>query len=52
METLGKDLEAAYAKFQGSIGKELSSLNTGLKGKKLEPLAPLTEESWKAREKR
>jgi hypothetical protein len=52
METLGKDLEAAYAKFQGSIGKELSSLNTALEGKKLQPLAPLTEESWKAREKK
>jgi hypothetical protein len=52
METLGTDLEAAYAKFQGAVSKELASLNAALKGKKLEALEPLTEEAWKAREKK
>jgi hypothetical protein len=52
METLGKDLEAAYAKFQAAVNKELTSLNTALKGKKLEALVPLTEEAWKARDKK
>jgi hypothetical protein len=52
METLGKDLDAAYAKFQATLAKELSSLNTGLAGKKLDPLVPLTEEAWKERAKK
>jgi photosystem II stability/assembly factor-like uncharacterized protein len=52
MEVLGKDLEAAYAKFQAAFGKELSSLNSGLAGKKLDPLVLLTEEAWKERAKK
>jgi hypothetical protein len=52
MDVLAKDMEAAYAKFQAAIGKELSSLNAALKGKQLEELIPLTEEAWKARQKK
>jgi hypothetical protein len=52
METLGKDLEAAYTKFQATANKDLTALNAGLKGKQLEALVPLTEESWKARQKK
>jgi photosystem II stability/assembly factor-like uncharacterized protein len=49
MATLGKEMEAAYAKFQASIPKDLAALNSQLKAKSLEPIVPLTEASWKAK---
>jgi hypothetical protein len=48
MGTLGTEMEAAYAKFQASIPKDLAALNAQLKAKSLDPIVPLTEESWKA----
>jgi hypothetical protein len=49
MATLGKEMEAAYAKFQASIPKDLAALNSQLKAKSLEPIVPLTEAGWKAK---
>jgi len=51
MAVLGKQLEAAQAKFQATLGKDLAALNTQLKAKKLDPIVPLTEEAWRKRQK-
>jgi len=51
METLGKDLEAARAKYEAAVAREIPPLNQQLASKKLEAITPLTEEAWKARQK-
>jgi photosystem II stability/assembly factor-like uncharacterized protein len=51
METLGKDLADARAKFEAAIARDLPPLNKELPGRKLEPITPLTDETWKARQK-
>jgi hypothetical protein len=50
MGVLGKDLEAAYAKFQSSVAKDLPGINAALQAKKLEPITALTEDAWKAKQ--
>jgi photosystem II stability/assembly factor-like uncharacterized protein len=52
MGVLGKDLEAAYAKFQSSVAKDVPGINAALQAKKLEPITPLTEDAWKAKQDR
>jgi photosystem II stability/assembly factor-like uncharacterized protein len=49
MATLGREMEAGYAKFQASIPKDLPAINSQLKAKNLEPIVPLTEETWKTK---
>ncbi|HEV8199517.1 MAG TPA: glycosyl hydrolase [Candidatus Polarisedimenticolia bacterium] len=51
METLGKDLEAARAKYEAAVAKDVPPLNQQLASKKLEPITPLTEQAWKARQR-
>jgi hypothetical protein len=51
MAVLGKQLEAAQATFQATVGKDLTSLNAQLKAKKLDAIAPLSEEDWRKRQK-
>jgi hypothetical protein len=50
MGVLAKDLDAAYAKFQASVARDLPPLNAALQSKKLDPITPLTEETWKAKQ--
>jgi photosystem II stability/assembly factor-like uncharacterized protein len=50
MGVLGKDLEAAYAKFKSAVAKDVPPLNAQLASRKLEPVTPLTEETWKAKQ--
>jgi hypothetical protein len=50
MGVLGGILEDAYRKFQSTVGKELPSLNPALQAKKLDPITPMTEDAWKAKQ--
>jgi photosystem II stability/assembly factor-like uncharacterized protein len=50
MDVLGKELDAAAAKFKGLLDKELAPANQGLKAKTLAPIVPLTEEEWRKRQ--
>jgi photosystem II stability/assembly factor-like uncharacterized protein len=43
---LAKDLDAARAKYEGSL-KKLTPLNPELEKRKLTPIQPLTEEEWR-----
>jgi photosystem II stability/assembly factor-like uncharacterized protein len=52
MAVLGQDMEAAYTKFVASADKEMAALNPQLKGKKLDPLAKLSQEDWSKRRKK
>jgi len=52
MGVLGKDLEAAYAKYQATVAKDVTPLNAQLKSRKLEPLIPPTEETWQAKQEK
>jgi hypothetical protein len=52
MAVLGQDMEAAYARFVATADKEMAALNPQLKGKKLDPIAKLTQEEWARRRKR
>jgi len=52
MGVLAKDLEAAYAKYQATVAKDVTPLNAQLGSKKLDPITPLTEEAWKAKQER
>jgi hypothetical protein len=52
MSVLGMDLEAAYAKFRASVAKDLPAINSQLQARKLEPITPLTEDAWKAKQDR
>lgn len=52
MSVLGKQLDAAQAKFQASVNQDLTGLNSQLKAKKLDPLVPLTEDEWRKRQKK
>jgi photosystem II stability/assembly factor-like uncharacterized protein len=49
MGVLGRELEDAYAKFRSAVAEDVPRLNAHLKSRKLDPLTPLTEETWKAR---
>jgi len=51
METLGKDLDAARTKYEAAVAKDVPPINAQLTSRKLEPITPLTEEAWKARQK-
>jgi hypothetical protein len=50
MGVLGKDLEAAYAKFLATVTKGVPAINSQLQARKLEPITPLTEDAWKAKQ--
>ena len=52
MGVLGKDLEDAYAKFQSTAASEVPALNAQLKSRKLDPITPLTEAAWKAKQEK
>jgi photosystem II stability/assembly factor-like uncharacterized protein len=52
LSVLGKDLDAAAAKFKDAVDKDLSSLNAALKAKKLEAITPLSEEEWRKRQQK
>ena len=46
MGVLAKQLDAAAAKYDAVMGKDLAAVNAELTKKKLEPIAKLTQEDW------
>ena len=46
MAALSKDLDAAWAKFNGT-SKEMGLLNAEFTKRKLESIKPMTEEAWR-----
>src|SRR5262245_29270640 len=50
MSVLGKQLDAAQAKFLAATAKDLVPLNSQLAAKKLEPIVPLSEDEWRKRQ--
>ena len=46
MTALSKDLDAAWAKFNG-VSKEMGLLNAEFAKRKLEAIKPMTEEVWR-----
>jgi hypothetical protein len=49
MAVLGKQLEAAQARFQSTVTGDVAKANAQLEKRKLEAIKPLTEEEWKKR---
>jgi len=47
---LSKKVDDAAAQLDSLAGKELPGINSALRQKKLEPLAPLTQEEWKKKQ--
>ncbi len=50
MGVLAKKLDAAAAEYEGACVKELPSVNVRIKDRKLQPVTPLTQEEWQARQ--
>jgi photosystem II stability/assembly factor-like uncharacterized protein len=51
-QVLGQQLDEARTTFQSLMAKDAAALEAGLKGKGLDPLAPLTREAWTKKQER